>query len=112
MTTKTNKKKTKAPGKKSAGSTRGKSAKAKTMQTVAKKKLYTCSTCGRVTTEKGHLCFPVMATRSYSCDYCGMMSTNSRHICKPMANKIKFFCDTCGRVAGEKVSLCRPKEIR
>ena len=73
--------------------------------------MYSCKTCGKVTTDQGHLCAPKEIKRAYSCDYCGVTSTNPRHICKPKVAKVKYTCDTCGRVAVDETFLCNPKEI-
>ncbi len=94
--------------KKKGGGAKAKAAGAKVKKATA----YTCSTCGRVASEKGHLCTPVMATKSYTCDHCGLTSTNARHLCKPKVAAIKFACDTCGRVAPQKNQLCHPKAIK
>ena len=52
-----------------------------------------CSTCGIVTTPKGHLCTPVIVDMAYKCDYCGNVTDNPRHVCKPKAEKISFVRD-------------------
>ena len=80
-------------------------------KTAAKKTPYKCSTCGAVTTTKGHLCTPVVMDKSYSCDYCGKTVGNPRHVCKPKAVKMAFYCDGCGRTAAKKSEVCSPKKI-
>jgi uncharacterized Zn finger protein len=74
--------------------------------------MYSCKTCGKVTTDQGHLCDPKEIKRAYVCEYCGVTSSNPRHICKPKVAKIKYTCEACGRVAVDEGLLCRPKEIR
>ena len=68
----------------------------------SKRKKYVCSTCGVVTTSKGHLCTPVVLEKSYTCEYCGAVVGNPRHVCKPKIRKMSYFCDACGRVAAKK----------
>jgi predicted RNA-binding Zn-ribbon protein involved in translation (DUF1610 family) len=51
-----------------------KTAKKKTAQAPAKK-VYTCRTCGRTTTDKKHLCNPGKVEAAYTCEYCGVSST-------------------------------------
>jgi transcription elongation factor Elf1 len=52
---------------------------ANTKKTTAKKtpakKIYTCRTCGKTTTEKKHLCNPGKLDEAYTCDYCGSSSS-------------------------------------
>jgi len=78
---------------------------------MKKGKKYVCSTCGAVSTAKGHLCTPVSAEKAYSCQYCGSLVSDPRHICKPKVDKIEHSCDLCGRVAAKKTELCRPTKI-
>jgi predicted RNA-binding Zn-ribbon protein involved in translation (DUF1610 family) len=74
-------------------------------------KKYVCSTCGAVTTSKGHLCTPVVLDKAYKCEYCGIVVGNPRHVCQPKAVKLSYVCDACGRVAAKKTELCRPVKI-
>ena len=76
--------------------------------------LYTCETCGNVTTGKGHLCDPIpgnIGGTAHTCEYCGVSKGNPRHICKPKLAKIRYTCETCGRVAVDEDLLCKPKKI-
>jgi predicted RNA-binding Zn-ribbon protein involved in translation (DUF1610 family) len=65
---------------------------AKAKKTTAKKtpakKIYSCRTCGKTTTEKKHLCNPGKLDEAYICDYCGSSSTNPAHLCKPKVDDI------------------------
>jgi hypothetical protein len=75
------------------------------------KKIYTCNTCGKVTTSKGHLCAPVPQEKTIVCEFCGAVETDSRHVCAPKVLKFKYFCGTCGRVAVNKSNVCAPRAI-
>lgn len=75
------------------------------------KKIYTCVTCGKVTTSKGHLCAPIPQEKTTICEFCGAVGTNLRHICAPKVIKFKFACSTCGRASVSKTNLCAPKAI-
>lgn len=79
----------------------------------AAERMYSCSTCGLVTTSKGHLCspVPVSSLKVVKCGYCGEVSTDPRHVCQPKLVTLKFFCENCGRLANTKGMLCRPKAI-
>ena len=76
------------------------------------KKIYTCKTCGRVTTAKGHLCTPVPQEKTVVCEFCGIVETNTRHVCAPKVLKFKYFCGSCGRVAVSKSSVCAPRRYQ
>ncbi|MHC5077358.1 MAG: hypothetical protein ACYTFM_13175 [Planctomycetota bacterium] len=56
---------------------------ANTKKTTAKKtpakKIYTCRTCGKTTTEKKHLCNP--------CDACGRVAISRNSLCNPKTIK-------------------------
>ncbi len=73
--------------------------------------LYTCETCGMVTSEKGHLCKPKEMKQAYVCEYCGVTVANPRHVCKPKVAKLNYVCDACGRVAVDKGDVCKPNKI-
>jgi hypothetical protein len=91
----------------------GKSGSAqKKTATARTKKVYTCRTCGRTTTEKRHLCNPGRVEAAYTCDYCGVASTNPLHLCKPKVEDARYFCDACGRISVSKNLLCKPKSIK
>ena len=77
----------------------------------SKPRRYICSTCGIVTTAKGHLCSPVALDKAVKCEYCGVLAGNARHVCKPKAAKIGYVCDACGRMAVRKTEICVPKKI-
>jgi len=77
------------------------------------KKIYTCKTCGRTTTERKHLCSPGKALEKiYTCEYCGASASDPRHVCKPMTLELKYVCGGCGRLATSKSLLCQPKQIK
>ena len=87
--------------------------KTATKKKAPAKKVYSCSTCGKTTSERKHLCKPVKATtKVYTCDFCGATESDARHICKPKTLDLKYFCDACGRVATSKGLLCKPKQIK
>ncbi|MDN3513400.1 MAG: hypothetical protein NG747_03255 [Candidatus Brocadia sp.] len=73
--------------------------------------LYTCQTCGMVTTSKGHLCNPIPAKKAVSCKFCGMVTGDPRHACAPQVVNLKYICDSCGRLAAKRDMLCRPSPI-
>ncbi len=75
-------------------------------------KLYECKSCGRVTTDKGHLCSPREVKKAYTCEYCGISVTDPRHVCKPKVVEMSYVCDACGRIATDRNHLCEPKRIR
>jgi hypothetical protein len=76
------------------------------------RKVYTCRTCGRTTTEKKHLCNPGRVEAAYTCEYCGGRSTNPLHLCKPKVEDARYFCDACGRISISNNLLCKPKPIK
>ena len=78
---------------------------------VNSKKIYTCKTCGKVTTKKGHLCTPVTQEKTVYCDFCGSVETDTRHVCAPKVLKLKYYCENCGRVEVSKNNVCEPKVI-
>lgn len=63
--------------------------------------VYTCETCGLVTTNKGHLCNPVPAKKVVSCKFCGTVTGDPRHVCAPQIVNLKYICDSCGRLASK-----------
>ena len=69
-----------------------------------------CSTCGKVTTKKGHLCTPV-DTKTDVCEFCGQVSPDPRHICFPKKLELKYYCAACGRVALTRSLLCKSRII-
>lgn len=76
-------------------------------------RMYTCKTCGLVTTSKGHLCSPTPVTslKVARCGYCGEVSSDPRHVCQPKLVALKFFCENCGRLSNSRSMLCRPKSV-
>ncbi len=70
---------------------------------------HTCTTCGAVADDPGHLCNPTM--EKISCSFCGAGDVGAAHICKEKLAAMKFSCQTCGRVASEEARLCKPQEI-
>jgi len=73
--------------------------------------VYTCQTCGLVTTEKGHLCKPVLAKKVVACKFCGTITGDPRHVCAPKIVSLKYVCDSCGRLAPRRELLCRPAPL-
>lgn len=73
--------------------------------------IYTCQTCGLVTTDKGHLCKPIIAKKVVACKFCGTVSGDPRHVCAPKLVTLKYACDSCGRLAPKRELLCRPSPI-
>ena len=57
------------------------------------KKVYTCRTCGKITSAKGHLCTPVPQEKTLVCDYCGAVETDTRHVCAPKVLKFKYYVE-------------------
>lgn len=76
------------------------------------KQVYTCETCGVITTEKGHLCAPMRLDKMFSCEFCNSLFDDPRHVCKPKVINVTYFCDACGRMAVKKTELCVPKKIK
>ncbi len=72
---------------------------------------YTCKTCGLVSTDKGHLCNPVMAKKVVACKYCGTVTGDPRHVCAPKVMNLKYACGSCGRLAAKKELLCHPTPL-
>ncbi len=72
---------------------------------------YTCKTCGKSSTSKGHLCSPVTQTEKVECGYCGEVENETHHVCAPKVEKLKYNCGSCGRIATSGDELCDPKEI-
>lgn len=75
-------------------------------------KTYTCTTCGKVTKDRSHLCNPAPAKDVYMCAYCGATAGDPAHVCSPLLANLKFFCKTCGRVTPYRGAVCQPKEIK
>lgn len=73
--------------------------------------IYTCETCGLVTTDKGHLCNPIPAKKVVTCRFCGTVTGDPRHVCAPQVVNLKYICDSCGRLASKRNMLCRPSPI-
>ncbi len=55
------------------------------------KKVYTCRTCGKITSNKGHLCAPAPLEKTVVCEYCGAVETDTRHVCAPKVLKFKYY---------------------
>ncbi len=70
---------------------------------------YTCSTCGVVAEDPGHLCNPSL--EKMSCSHCGDADVPVHHVCRGMLAEAKYSCGSCGRVADDEGSLCRPLKI-
>lgn len=70
---------------------------------------HTCSTCGAMADDPGHLCNPTEAV--ISCSYCNAPDVGVNHICKEKLAAMKYSCESCGRVAADAAGVCRPVEI-
>lgn len=73
--------------------------------------VFSCKTCGLVTTSKGHLCNPIPAKKVVACKFCGTVSDDPRHVCAPQVVNLKYICDSCGRLASKRDMLCSPSPI-
>ena len=71
--------------------------------------MYTCASCGALTSEKGHLCNPKPVDDI--CEVCSEPAETTRHICKPMLGELEFVCESCGRPAVSADLVCKPKKI-
>ena len=76
-----------------------------------KQELHHCATCGEVSTEKGHLCAPVVGDQLVICEYCGELVGDPRHVCAPKVLDFRFVCTGCGRVTSDEDLVCQPAEI-
>ncbi|MGR3218983.1 MAG: hypothetical protein ACUZ8H_04075 [Candidatus Anammoxibacter sp.] len=72
---------------------------------------YSCKTCGKISTSRGHLCTPIQQEEKIVCGHCGDAESDLRHVCAPKVSSLKFSCGTCGRVAVTETDLCSPVEI-
>jgi hypothetical protein len=83
------------------------------MERASTSQLHVCTTCGKSTTRKGHLCSPAKAEdlSLAVCEFCGKTESDPRHVCFPKRLELKYFCDACGRLATTGSLLCKPKAI-
>lgn len=44
---------------------------------------YTCKSCGKISSEGGHLCDPTDSGILYNCESCGQQAKKKKHLCKP-----------------------------
>ena len=72
--------------------------------------IYSCKSCGAVTSEAGHLCNPQPVEDI--CDLCSEPIGNERHICKPKLANMEYVCGGCGRPAERADLVCKPEKIR
>jgi uncharacterized Zn finger protein len=70
---------------------------------------YTCTTCGVVADDPGHLCNP--SVEKVDCSHCGTKDVGVHHVCKEMLAAVQYSCQSCGRVDTDGSSLCRPAKI-
>ena len=70
---------------------------------------YTCTKCGALAEEPGHLCNP--CGDADKCSFCGAPEVDIKHICKDKLAEMKYVCGGCGRVAMEDEHLCKPSVI-
>jgi predicted RNA-binding Zn-ribbon protein involved in translation (DUF1610 family) len=91
-----------------------KSTRNRNTRTARRRKpaVYSCTTCGKVTKTRSHLCSPVKAEQTYICRYCGTSTGDPRHVCAPMVTEMKYACRNCGRVTPFRGAVCQPKPIR
>jgi predicted SprT family Zn-dependent metalloprotease len=73
---------------------------------------YTCKSCGKISSEEGHLCDPTSAGKLYTCGSCGEQARKKKHLCKPQAAKFEYFCGGCGRGAVSGDQLCDPHKMK
>ena len=71
---------------------------------------HACKTCGRETTESGHLCVPV-SKKDSKCSWCGSLIMDERHACNEKLKELSYICNSCGRLAVSDKHLCNPKKI-
>ncbi len=71
---------------------------------------HTCSTCGAMADDPGHLCNPTVS--AISCSFCNTPDVGINHLCKEKLAAMKYSCESCGRVAEDAAGICRPVEIR
>lgn len=79
---------------------------------ASKPTIYACSTCGKVTKTRSHLCSPTKIEKAYVCRHCGISTSDPRHVCAPMVAEMKYVCDNCGRVTPFRGAVCKPKPIK
>jgi len=86
--------------------------KAPAKKTDAATTVYTCTTCGKTTMTRAHLCNPRKTSSTvYVCEFCGVTSGDPYHVCSPMVAEVKYTCADCGRLSPFRGALCRPKPI-
>lgn len=73
---------------------------------------YSCKTCGKIATSRGHLCTPIQQEEKVVCGHCGDVESDLRHVCESKVSNFKFSCGTCGRVAVTETDLCSPVKIQ
>ncbi len=83
------------------------------MASATGSRMHVCTTCGKTTTRKGHLCTPskIEDASLAVCEFCGQTSSDPRHVCFPKRVELSCFCDDCGRLATTRSLLCKPRAI-
>ena len=71
--------------------------------------VYVCSTCGKATENRTHLCSPVKADQVYVCQDCGASASDPQHVCTPVTAEMKYRCEQCDRVTAFEEAVCQPK---
>ncbi len=71
-------------------------------------KTFTCATCGKVASGRGHLCHPFEGSAPYKCEFCKKKVEDPRHVCSSMLDNLEYTCKDCGRVAPYSSLLCTP----
>ena len=70
-----------------------------------------CSTCGKDTEGKGHMCVPA-EQKDEKCDWCGSLIPDARHLCSEKVKGLSYICNSCGRTAVSDDHLCKPEKIK
>jgi hypothetical protein len=71
---------------------------------------YSCPTCERTASGRGHLCHP-REEGSFTCEFCSKSVEDARHVCSAMLDKIEYICKKCGRLAVYDSLLCEPELV-
>jgi len=72
---------------------------------------YTCPTCNKRASGRGHLCHPFEDGVPFECEFCKKTVDDARHVCSAMLDHIQYICQNCGRLAAINSNLCQPELI-
>ncbi|MBI4861028.1 MAG: hypothetical protein HY815_12345 [Candidatus Riflebacteria bacterium] len=64
--------------------TKEKTAGIETKSKTKSKSVFSCTTCGRLSSKRVHLSAPVKDQETYICAYCEKTTAEPRHVCLPM----------------------------